>query len=202
MKVQKLKTPFIIKNGILTIDAHNWLNDSYLGARSELETGQLFLLILKSSIDENFEDFKNQKFETPKKSSRKRKEPKENINIYNSSSKENKGGVGGEGENKKSESSKIFEIPESLKNPEFEEAFQKFVEHRIQIRKKLSNWSVKSILKKLERWGVEKSIRSINQTLENGWSGLFLPQDETKNERRYSNQPDRNADTFNAPADS
>jgi biotin operon repressor len=51
--------------------------------------------------------------------------------------------------------------------------WEAWVTHRKQLRKPLTQTTIKLQLAKLAKWGVEKSCASIQQSLEAGWQGLF-----------------------------
>lgn len=66
-------------------------------------------------------------------------------------------------------------IPEPLKTPEFLEVWKRWKEHRRQIRKPLSRSMIEMQLKKLASYGPSGAVESIEQSLCNGWQGLFEP---------------------------
>ena len=57
------------------------------------------------------------------------------------------------------------------------------MQHRKEIRKKLTPTTIKKQIAALARMGEEKAMQSIARSIENGWTGLFEP-DTTK-----GNQP-------------
>jgi hypothetical protein len=71
-------------------------------------------------------------------------------------------------------------IPEQLNTPEFLAAWLGWLEYRRAIKKPLPNASHPALLKKLAGWGVADTIRSIDQSIANGWQGLFPPKEGSK----------------------
>jgi hypothetical protein len=69
----------------------------------------------------------------------------------------------------------VGSLPFSSKT--FENAWFKWVDYRKEIKKPLKPTSVDLQWKQMILWGEQKSIDSINQSITNGWTGLF----ETRN---------------------
>lgn len=69
----------------------------------------------------------------------------------------------------------MTEIPLLLNTPEFKEAWELWQQHRKEIRHSLTPSTIRLQLKKLEKMGASKAIASINQSVENGYQGLFEP---------------------------
>lgn len=69
-------------------------------------------------------------------------------------------------------------FPESLKTPEFEEAWKNWLADRKERKKTLSSRAASIHLKKCEGFGPEKAIKSIEASIEHGWAGLFEPKEE------------------------
>lgn len=68
-----------------------------------------------------------------------------------------------------------LELPDVLNTPAFRAAWAEWVQHRKEIRKKLTDTSVKRQLAMLERIGHDQAIRTIGHTVERGWIGLREP---------------------------
>jgi hypothetical protein len=83
------------------------------------------------------------------------------------------------------ESCFLEQIPEELKTPEFEAAWQEWKQHRKESGKKLTSLSVSKQMKKLSAWGVERAIAAINHSIENSYQGIFEP---SKNAQRNGKQ--------------
>ena len=81
-----------------------------------------------------------------------------------------------------------FPVPANLNTPEFLEAWSEWDEFRREVRKKLTKSSVKKQLKELSAMGLPAAIESINQSIKNGWTGLF----ERKKEANGSKAKHRN----------
>lgn len=72
-----------------------------------------------------------------------------------------------------------FSFPPELNSEEFRTAWNRWVGYRREIGKKLAPSTVSGQLAKLAAWGTEKAIRSIEQSIANGWQGLFDPDGKT-----------------------
>lgn len=55
----------------------------------------------------------------------------------------------------------------------FSEAWQDWIEHRNQIRKPLTDAAIKKQLKMLAEYSEDDAVKIINQSIQNGWQGLF-----------------------------
>ena len=67
-------------------------------------------------------------------------------------------------------------LPFQLDTPEFKKAWEDYVEYRRQSKlKKLLPMSVERQWTKMADVGPEVAIEAIDQTIANGWMGLFLP---------------------------
>lgn len=67
------------------------------------------------------------------------------------------------------------EIPEELNTPEFLQAWKEWQSYRKQRRKTLTESTIKKQLEFLASIGVQDAIVSINESITNGWAGLFKP---------------------------
>lgn len=66
-------------------------------------------------------------------------------------------------------------IPESLNTPEFVELWSAWVDHRKELKKKLTPTAIKLQLRRLERWGIERAIAALEHSIGNGYQGIFEP---------------------------
>lgn len=88
-----------------------------------------------------------------------------------------------QGRNTKSE---LFEeFPSERKSPmsdklpfssaAFADAWNDWIQHRAEIKKKLTPTSIKQQLRNFAEWGEERSITAIRHTIGNGWQGIREP---------------------------
>lgn len=68
---------------------------------------------------------------------------------------------------------KSIKMPDVLNVPEFAEAWSMWLKYRKEIKKPLKDTTMAIQLKKFEAEGVARSIEAINNSIENGWQGLF-----------------------------
>ncbi len=81
------------------------------------------------------------------------------------------------------------EIPAELATDAFRRAWMEFCQHRREIRQALKPTGAAGALKKLAGWGEAKAIAAIQQSIENGWTGLFEPRGVQS--RKSSSQLDK-----------
>lgn len=80
---------------------------------------------------------------------------------------------------------------------EFSEAWESWATHRKQIKKKLTEESVRQQFKRFAEWGESKSIASIEYTIEKGWQGLVeAPKASNKHKHAGINQGGFTGDEF------
>lgn len=80
-------------------------------------------------------------------------------------------------------------IPESLDTQAFRTAWTDFVEHRKSIRKPMSPKAASLNLNTCLRIGRDNAIRAIEQSIANGWTGIFEPKNGTGyNANRVENE--------------
>jgi hypothetical protein len=65
------------------------------------------------------------------------------------------------------------DIPFELETPEFRELWTQFVQHRIEIKHRMTPTAAKRLLDKLVRWGADRAAAATRYSLENGWQGIF-----------------------------
>lgn len=87
-----------------------------------------------------------------------------------------------EGERKEKENRKekgSASLPVALATPEFSAAWERFITYRKRQKyKTLLPESVESLWRKMEGWGVVAAICQIEETISNGWQGVFAPKAE------------------------
>jgi hypothetical protein len=66
-------------------------------------------------------------------------------------------------------------LPPTLDVPKVVPLWESFVAHRREIRKPLKERSAAAILAKLERWGPDKAATALENSIGNGWQGVFEP---------------------------
>ncbi len=74
-----------------------------------------------------------------------------------------------------------IEIPLNLKTERFEEIWEEWKQHRKEIHHTLKPTTEKRQLKKLSKVGEEKAICMIENSIEQGYTGLFPPKDKPVN---------------------
>ena len=90
---------------------------------------------------------------------------------------------------KKSEKINVVVVPDSLSVPSFLEAWEKFQQHRREIRKPLTPTAAGSLLKKLAGWGADRAVAAIEHSVANGWTGIFEPSTTGPSRPGHRNQP-------------
>ena len=69
-------------------------------------------------------------------------------------------------------------IPLVLDVPAFRETWNKWQQHRREIRKPTTPTTAAAQLAKLADWGVERAIAALQHSIANGWQGIFEPKGE------------------------
>jgi hypothetical protein len=84
-------------------------------------------------------------------------------------------------------------LPQSLRTPEFAQAWCAWCDERVAKKKPISERAAALQLKNLASWGVKGAVDSIESSISNGYQGLFAPR-EVKARQPYvkSAQPFRN----------
>lgn len=67
-------------------------------------------------------------------------------------------------------------LPHQLDDPEFREAWQRWHDHRAEIRHPLTPTTERLQLKKLAAWGSERAVAALEHSISNGWQGIFEPE--------------------------
>lgn len=88
-------------------------------------------------------------------------------------------------------------LPPLLDTPEFREAWQSWIVHRSEIKKKLTPSSAARQLKMLAKIGLTRAIACIEHTIEKGWTGLREPEaDQGSRNSRPQAEPIRPVTSF------
>jgi hypothetical protein len=66
-----------------------------------------------------------------------------------------------------------YKLPDSLNNELFSYAFNSFFEFRNELKKPVTQQSCTAILKKLSKYPCDIAIKMLEQSIENGWQGVF-----------------------------
>jgi hypothetical protein len=72
-------------------------------------------------------------------------------------------------------------FPSSLRNEEFEVAWQTWEKHRRETKHPLTPTQIKAQLKMLNGIGLDRALRMINHTVAMGWRGLREPEETARN---------------------
>ena len=67
-------------------------------------------------------------------------------------------------------------FPSSLGESEFRPVWEKWVKHRVQIKKPLKEAQATEQIRQFGEWGTARSIAAINHTVRQGWQGLREPE--------------------------
>ena len=89
---------------------------------------------------------------------------------------------------KKSEKINVV-VPDSLSVPSFLEAWTKFQQHRMELRKPLTPTAAGSLLKKLAGWGVDRAVAGIEHSIASSWQGIFEPNGTGASRPGHRTQP-------------
>jgi hypothetical protein len=71
------------------------------------------------------------------------------------------------------ETTHVWSIPDGLQTDKFIQSWTAFVQHRRQMRKPISAVGGKALLRKLEQHSVEVATAALDESLSNGWQGVF-----------------------------
>lgn len=71
----------------------------------------------------------------------------------------------------------MLEIPDNLDTKAFRDTWDLWVQHRKELKKKITPTAQKLQLRKLSAWGEAKAIVAIETSIESGWQGLFEPKE-------------------------
>lgn len=70
----------------------------------------------------------------------------------------------------------VSQLPETFHTPQFQAVWKEWTGFRREIKKKLAPSTVKEQLKTLVEFGHDNAIESIRRSIQNGWQGLFAPE--------------------------
>jgi phage replication O-like protein O len=76
---------------------------------------------------------------------------------------------------KETNKEKKIDMPEKLNCKEFLDTWDKWIDYRKSIKKKMTHHTIELQLKKLEKMGQSLAILSLNNSMENGYTGIFEP---------------------------
>jgi len=77
-------------------------------------------------------------------------------------------------EKRKKKEKPVFSFPDLLaSSPEFMEAWNEFIEHRAQMKKKLTPLAAQRLLNKLCGYALPVSVLALQTSIERGWLGVF-----------------------------
>jgi len=79
---------------------------------------------------------------------------------------------------KPTKTTELPDFPAPLNNGIFAKAWEDWVTHRKQIKKKLTPLAVKKQMKALAEMGEQRAVRAIEYSIANGWTGIFEPKDK------------------------
>ena len=82
---------------------------------------------------------------------------------------------------KKEKSVNEVEIPTNLNTPEFLQAWKEWQSYRRQARKTLTEFTIRKQLGFLSSIGVTDAVISINESIKNGYTGLFPVKQAARN---------------------
>jgi DNA-binding transcriptional regulator YhcF (GntR family) len=80
-------------------------------------------------------------------------------------------------------------IPTELDTPEFNTAWNEFLQHRKEKRAPMTPTAQKNMFGKFTAWGVESAVAAIDTAISNGWTGVFEPKENKSKSKpeRFSN---------------
>jgi hypothetical protein len=62
-----------------------------------------------------------------------------------------------------------------FKEKDFETAFEEFLQHRIELKKPMTDRAKLQAIRIIKPWGKDRAIQAIRTSISNGWQGLFEP---------------------------
>jgi phage replication O-like protein O len=80
--------------------------------------------------------------------------------------------------------SETSEIPESLQTDEFIAAWQEWIQHKTEIKNKMTPLAAKKALKKMCGWSASRAIAAIEYSIEKGWKGIYEDKNAPKDDER------------------
>jgi len=164
-KIDMQEIQIYFREKIIPLTDGKWLVREYL----EFQYGKTYETLGDSLIDRNL-----------KKMLEKYKDELTNPTLWNIT--ETKADKKAEHKAKAEIESMCLQYP-NLQGKEFQEKWREWVKFRKEIKKSLTVSTAERQLKKLSEWGEEKATASIEQSIENGWRGLFEPKREAKKQK-------------------
>lgn len=79
-------------------------------------------------------------------------------------------------------------LPETLKTDAFQDAWKRFVAYRAERKKPIYQSSMEAKWLQMESWGSDMAVQSIENTIANGWQGIFPPQGEKAKKKEESSK--------------
>jgi hypothetical protein len=86
-----------------------------------------------------------------------------------------------------------YSLPERLDNPDFFKVWNEWLDHRRDIKKPLTQNMVNAQLKKMSREGAAVAMETMQQSMEQGWTGLFPEKITGGSNARIKNNKNINA---------
>jgi hypothetical protein len=72
-----------------------------------------------------------------------------------------------------------IKYPKHLDTDEFRLLFEEFINHRKKLKKPLTNFAIALTLKKIAPFPLDECIQAIENTILNGWLGIFPKKKES-----------------------
>lgn len=79
-------------------------------------------------------------------------------------------------------------LPGTLKTDAFQDAWERFVAYRQERKKPIYQSSMEAKWLQMESWGSDMAVQSIENTIANGWQGIFPPQGEKAKKKEDSSK--------------
>lgn len=79
-------------------------------------------------------------------------------------------------------------LPETLKTDAFQDAWKRFVAYRFERKKPIYQSSMEAKWRQMEEWGSDCAVQAIDNTIANGWQGIFPPQGEKTKKKEESSK--------------
>jgi hypothetical protein len=77
-------------------------------------------------------------------------------------------------------------IPTELDTPEFNAAWNEFLQHRKEKKAPMTPTAKNNMFRKFTTWGVENAVVAIDNAISNGWTGVFEPK-----QNKFNSKPER-----------
>jgi len=87
-------------------------------------------------------------------------------------------------------------LPETLKTDAFQDAWKRFVAYRIERKKPIHQSSMEAKWKQMEAWGSDCAVTAIENTIANGWQGIFSPSDGETSKKPKSQENSKFKNSF------